>query len=110
MTTICTRTQLEDYLEKEGFNVDFLGGQCPFQIEADHKSGISIYLRARYSKVVLAVYDEHYTYGSGLPDDDCLLWSDSFQCWDEYGASYIDYPEAFYVFYSLWSDAKDWID
>ena len=97
---------LESYLESQGFDVNLCGGMCPFQIEGNHKSGISIYFRSRHTIASLEIYSEHYGFNT-LPEDEALLWTGEFECWDEPDAGYLDDAEAFYVFYSLWNDAKD---
>lgn len=102
--------ELESYLERAGFEVNLVGGSCPFQIEANHRDGFSIYFRSRHECAVLEVYDCHYDYFSGLPGDDELIWADEFCCWDEPNAGYLDFDEAFYVFWSLWSEARAALD
>lgn len=99
---------LETYLESQGFDVNLCGGMCPFQIEANHRSGISIYFRSRHTIASLDVYSEHYGF-DGLPEDNSIIWSGEFKCWNEPDAGYIDFGEALYVFYSLWNDAKDFV-
>jgi len=100
---------LESYLESQGFEVVLLGGMCPFQIEANHRTGISVYFRSRHTIASLDIYSEHYHYVSGLPDDDSIVWSSDFECWEDPDAGYISPSEAFYTFYSLWNDAKDFV-
>lgn len=95
----------ELYLINNGFEVNLLGGLCPFQIEANHKSGISIYFRARGALVSLEVFDEWY-FWDDLPSDELLLWSGKFSCYKKFEASWLDFSDAFYAFHSLWSDAK----
>lgn len=103
------KSHLDSYLKSQGFDVNFCGGMCPFQIEANHYSGISVYFRSRYTIASLEVYSEHYDDFSGLPKDESIIWSGEFECWDDPDAGYIDFDEAFYVFYSLWNDAKNFI-
>jgi hypothetical protein len=97
---------LNQYLKTEGFSVSLCGGQCPFQIEANHQSGISIYFRSRHTSASLEVFDRHYDYFSGLPDSEPIAFGEV-EIWDEPEAGYIDDKEAFQVFYYLWSDIKD---
>lgn len=104
------REALEGFLKSKGFDVEMLGGQCPFQIEANHCSGLSVYFRSRGQTASLEIYNEHYDYFSGLPDDSALVWTGRFQCWEPYMAGYLDFLEAFYVFYQLWSDAKEIVE
>lgn len=97
--------QLNQYLKKEGFDINQCGGMCPFQIEANHKSGISIYFRSRHTLAYLEIYNQHYDYFSGLPDNP--IDGGEIEAWEDPDAGYIDFDEAFYVFYWLWSDIKD---
>lgn len=101
---------LEEFLKSKGFDIDQMGGNCPFQIHANHCSGLSVYFRSRGTTASLEVYDEHYSYFSGLPDDEALLWEGEFESWEAYEAGWIDFSEAFYVFYMLWSDAKERVE
>ena len=82
-----------------------LGGQCPFQICANHSSGISIYFRARGSSVSLEVFDEHYF--EDLPDEKDRIWEGKISYYKRFEAGYLSFSEAFYAFYLLWSDAKE---
>lgn len=101
--------ELEQYLQREGFDVMMAGGRCPFQIEANHRSGISIYFRSRDTTASLEVYRQHYNYDDDLPEDEEILWQSEYNCWEKYEAGWIDWSEAFYVFYSLWIEAKAWV-
>ena len=103
------QSALESYLESQGFEVNLWGGMCPFQIEANHKTGISVYFRSRHTIASLDIYSEHYDYVSGLPADNSIVWSSEFECWEDPDAGYLDPDEAFYVFYFLWNDAKDFV-
>jgi len=38
---------LKQFIESKGFKVKYIGGSCPFQIEATNKKGISLYFRSR---------------------------------------------------------------
>lgn len=97
---------LEQYLKNQGFDILMIGGQCPYQIEANHQSGISAYFRSRHTAACLEIYEGHYDIFSGLPDDNPLIETE-IEAWKEPDAGYIDDEEAFQVFYYLWSDIKD---
>lgn len=98
---------LELYLESLGFEVLMIGGQCPFQIEANHRTeNICIYFRARHRTASLDIFTEGISYDS-FPGGENLLWSGEIQNWPEPMAGYIDYEDAFYVFAALWRDGKE---
>lgn len=99
------KSNFETFLEKEGFDILDFGGLCPFQVSANHNSGISIYFRARGCRCTLYIYgDPQYI---DLPEEKYLIGSSYFDCWDFPQAGHLSWGEAFYVFHSLWSDAKD---
>lgn len=89
----------------------FIGGQCPFQFDAENKElGISVYFRARGSNARLSVYDYEGEYDDDhyLILDDSRLLSFSNVCnWEYPYAGYVDINTAMYVFCYLWADVKD---
>lgn len=93
------------YLNSQSFDVLSCGGWCPFQIEANHKSGISLYFRARGEVASLEIYSEQIEFE--LPEENEIIWRGEYKNWEFPEAGYIGLDEAFYVLYSLWSDAKD---
>ena len=62
-------TDFENYFIEKGFTLLMYGGRCPFQIEANHCAGFSVYFRARHSAAGIEVYSEHLNYLDGLPDE-----------------------------------------
>lgn len=103
--------RLQARLAALGFDVQMIGGMCPFQIEANHKDGYSIYMRCRGKTCSLDVYNCHYDYDSGLPDkDEYLIWEGWFNCWGDYEAGYVTPNDADYVFSMLWANAKELVN
>ena len=96
------------FLKFHGFDWLLWGGLCPFQIEANHMSGIYVYFRSRHTTASLEVYPYHHDAYNSLPDDD-PIWEGEFTCWEEPYAGYLESDEAAYVFHSLWTDAKDYV-
>ena len=103
---------LQQRLVEKGFEVLMIGGSCPFQIEANHKSGISVYMRSRHQTASLDVYDCQMDSGldAGLPDDKHIIWEGEFDCFEKFEAGYISANQADYVFSQLWADALERID
>lgn len=99
-------------LAEKGFEVLMIGGFCPFQIEANHKSGISVYMRSRHQTASLEVYDCQMESGLNvvLPDDKHIIWEGEFDCFEEFEAGYISANQADYAFSQLWADALERID
>ncbi len=97
-----------NYLNSLSFDVLSCGGWCPFQIEANHSSGISLYFHARGEIATLTVYSTWLVFNE-LLDDSEIIWEGWYKNWDFPDAGYIGLDEAFYVLYSLWSNAKDFV-
>lgn len=93
--------RLVSYLEKEGFEVFRCGGLCPFEIDALHYTGLSVYLKCRQNRATLYIYKDE--------DQEIEIHNTMFQSWQKPDAGYLEEDEAFYVFYSLWSDARDFV-
>lgn len=105
-----SENSLESYLELQGFDVLMCRGSCPFQICANHKSGISTYFRSRHETAYVEIYSELFSYtDDSLPSDESIIWDGKFMCWKDPSAGYLQADEVFYVFYLLWSDAKDYV-
>lgn len=82
---------LESYLESQGFKVEFCGGQCPFQIEATHRLGFSVYFHAR---------------GTCASVDTNFISSELY-AWEFPAAGFLSPEEALYVFWFLWNEVRD---
>ena len=106
-----SKSEFEDYLKRQGFEVNLLGGRSPFQIEAKHKSGIYIYFRSRGKNLASLEVFDNFTPGSKalFPDylDNDILYETELASIEGYYPGDIDFNEAFYIFYYLWNDAKD---
>ena len=100
--------QLIDRLKAKGFYVYEAGGQCPFQITANHEDGWSIYFQARQRTASLEIYNCRQT--RVLPDDEHLLWYGGFKSWDEYEAGWITPNIADYALSLLLADGLERLD
>lgn len=106
MTLFSLQSDLELYLEKEGFTPLLIGG-CPcFQIEANHISGISIYFRS-YNNISIEVYNVHLDFFFTLPTDQHLLYEYDLDLWKDVDLECLNFSEALYVLYWLWNDIKE---
>ena len=100
--------RLMDRLQEKGFLIEMAGGNCPFQVEANHRDGWSIYFRARGTTVDLWVFDVHQEVDS-FPDDE-LIWRGGFNSWEWPAAGWITPNEADYILSMLLADAMDYVE
>lgn len=80
-------------------------GYCPIQAEVCFR-GLYLYFRSRGEHALLDVYESEDT-GEVLPNDDCLIWTGEWHCWDWPKAGNLSDSDALYAFWTLWMDARE---
>lgn len=101
------RISLGKYLEKEGFEIQIMGGCKPYKLIANHYSGFSIYFRTLDSIAIFDVCDKPFSFSHKLSEKKSFLFMQEWQLSDNFNGANLNDSDAFYLIWMMWSDVKD---
>ena len=100
---------LKSYLQEQGFKVNLFGGfNMPFQIDANHRSGLSIYFVHWNDRgiVTLKIFDEPRLFHASSKTASILSEQRIVIGKDYPSGTWMDFYDLFYLFWLMWQDVK----